>query len=741
MKTLLLLVLPLALAALLLLSAAARADDWPQWRGQDRDGVWRETGILDAIPADGLKVRWRARIGLGYSGPVVAGGRVFVTDRRLRPEVERVLCFDEVTGKPLWVHAYPCDYENMDYGSGPRASPMVDEGKIYSLGAKGQLVCLEAAKGKVIWERSLVKDYAAQVPRWGASAAPLVEGELLIACVGGQPGACIVAFDKKTGLEVWKALDDRPAYSAPLGIEAGGERQVVIRTADAVNSLEPATGKVYWRIPWKMPDGYYVIASPVRHGDRLLFLSYGRGGKMLKLDASQPGASVLWETRSKPDAGMSSPLLDDHHFYAVNGQGELYGADASTGEELWNTREPTSSTPLGNAHLTPNGDRVFLFNQKGHLILSRVTARGYQEIGRSLLIEPTAGVRAQGPVTWAHPAFANKHIFARNDRELVSVSLAADQAATADAPEPKPVAKARILANAANGQSVSALALSPDGRTLALGLWAGTIKVLDLSTGKELPAPTRHRHWVNSLAFSHDGKLLASAGGNEFLKYGEVKLWDVAAAAERGQLNGHADNVMSVVFSPDSKTLATGSADQTVILWDVAAGKQRFSFKGHSDAVWSVAISSDGNTVASASWDRTVRLWDANGGEERGQLAGHEEEILAVAISPDSKTLASGGADWTVRLWDTAARTERAVLKGHQGAVNRLVFSSDGKTLATGSGDETIKLWDAATGAERTTLRGHRSGITGVAFSPDDKMLVSAAMEDAIRLWKLPPEK
>ena len=194
----------------LICQSAVRADDWPQWRGPRRDGVWRETGIVDAIPKSGLKIRWRANIGRGYSGPSVADGRVFVTDQVFNPEMERVLCFDEATGEQLWQHSYPCDYEHMEYGNGPRATPTVDDGKVYTLGTLGVLCCLEADTGTLLWQKDLVQEYDAHVPRWGVAAAPLVEGDVVIVQAGGQPEACVIAFDRTTGEERWKTLDDHP---------------------------------------------------------------------------------------------------------------------------------------------------------------------------------------------------------------------------------------------------------------------------------------------------------------------------------------------------------------------------------------------------------------------------------------------------------------------------------------------------------------------------------------------------
>ena len=724
----------------------SRAEDWPQWRGPQRDGVWRETGILEKIPAAGLKMRWRARVGGGYSGPAVAGGRVFVSDRQADPEVERVLCFDEATGEQLWAHSYPCDYEGLEYGAGPRATPTVHDGKVYTLGAKGHLFCLRASGGEVLWKKDLVAEYDALPPRWGVSAAPLVVDDLLIVCAGGRPDASVIAFDRNTGEQRWKALGDGPAYSAPIMVEAGGTQQVIVWTADHIAGLNPTTGEVFWKGPYKSLDGgLQAIASPVLRNQHLLFLGAFSGRSlMMKLDPKEPTASVLWQTRKKPSTSFSTPLfLSDQHFYASLSGGVFGCLDAATGDEIWTDRAPIALDRLdGSVHITPNEDRVFLFNQKGHLITAILTPQGYEETGRCLLLEPAAAYRASDPVNWAHPAYANRCVFARSDRELICASLAAGDLVDAPAEAPEQI-EARILpVGPAQG-----VAVAPDGAVFATK-FSSKVRVFEWPGAKEIEAPAKHRYPLAAIAFSPDGKLLASVGGTEWkdadgsLKKdnAEVVLWDVTAGVERARFKEqlHGDKVMAVAFSPDGKTLATGGADRTIKLVDVETLKVRATLEGHVDAVGSLAFSPDGSTLVSAGWDRVVRFWDPVSGKESGRLASrHPEEIRSLAFSPDGSVLATGCADWKVRLWDVATKTERAVLEGHRGTVYSVAISPDGSVLATGSGDQTVKLWNLATGKLEATLIGHESGVTSVAFTPDGEALASAGRDDALRIWTL----
>jgi outer membrane protein assembly factor BamB len=423
--------LPLWTAPLLIGAATVCADDWPQWRGPTRDGVWRETGLVERFTGPEVPIVWRAKVGPGYSGPSVYQGLVFVTDRVIEPkQEERVLAFDAKTGKPAWTFVYDCKYSGVGYEAGPRASVICDEGRAYSLGSMGHLHAFEAASGKLLWKHDLNTEYQIQMPIWGISASPLVEGDLLIVQVGGKE-ACLAAFDKRTGTERWRALDDRASYAAPIIVEQGGKRVLLCLTGDNVVGLDPQTGAAYWKEPFPPAKMVISISTPAVSGDKAFFTSFYDGALMLRLGTSAPTAEKLWRRKGfdekRTDALHSiiaTPLFLGDYVYGVDSYGELRCLDAATGDRLWEDTTATPTARWSNIHMVRNGEKIWMFNERGDLIIARLSPNGYEEISRAKLLNPTTEqLRQRGGVCWSHPAYADRHVFARNDEELVCGNL------------------------------------------------------------------------------------------------------------------------------------------------------------------------------------------------------------------------------------------------------------------------------------------------------------------------------
>jgi outer membrane protein assembly factor BamB len=438
-------------------AASVRADDWPQWLGPKRDGVWRETGILDKFPEGGPKSRWRTPIAAGYTGPAVANGRVYVMDRKVALDAkkptndfmrgniagtERVLCLNETNGSILWTHEYDCPY-TVSYPLGPRTTPIVKDGKLYTLGTEGNLFCLDAVgdqasagapKGettKVIWSRELQKDYKVKAPMWGFSAHPLLDGQKLICIVGGE-GSTVVAFDKDTGKEIWKALTAKePGYCPPMIYEAGGKRQLIIWNGDAVHGLDPETGKVYWTEKAEAYMGM-AISTPRKLGDRLFLTGTFNHSAMFQLASDHPDAKLAWKGSKTTsfDSVFGTPYALGDVIYGTSSDGELCCIEAETGKRLWTTLEPNRDRkPIRSADvfivkLGDQGDRFFLYNDLGDLIIADMTPKGYKQIDKAHLLDTTTKAFNR-EVLWSHPAFANRSAYLRNDKEIICVSLAA----------------------------------------------------------------------------------------------------------------------------------------------------------------------------------------------------------------------------------------------------------------------------------------------------------------------------
>lgn len=426
--------------------ASVQAEDWPQWMGVNRDGFSRESGLIDQIPTEGLPVLWRASIGSGYSGPAVSNGRVYVTDyiakspeikndpgvRDVRGGIERVLCLDFSNGEILWKVEYDRPY-SISYASGPRATPTVDGERVYTLGAEGDLYCLMAGNGNLIWRRQLSEEFKVETPIWGHAAHPLVHGDLLY-CLAGGEGSVVVALDKLTGKTVWSALSaSEIGYCPPSLAEINGSLQLIIWHADAICGLDPVTGETVWQYPLKPKYGMS-IAIPRFKGTEMFASAIGDTAAMVQFDEKGQPAETRWQGRPKTavySANATAIWLDDAIYGADCQTGQFVAFSPENGERFWETFLLTTGgerrASHGTAFVIQNDWRTFVFAETGELFLARLSKNGVEEKGRMKLLEPTSECFGR-PVVWSHPALANRCLIARNDKEIVCVNLAADSA-------------------------------------------------------------------------------------------------------------------------------------------------------------------------------------------------------------------------------------------------------------------------------------------------------------------------
>ena len=409
-------------------SVFCSAQDWPDWRGINRDGTWTENGIVEKFEASKLTPVWTVSIGSGYSGPTVSNGKVYVTDLKKEPtQTEGILCFDEKTGKKLWEYRYNCEY-SVGYPAGPRASVVINNGKAFSLGTMGNLFCFDANNGEVIWQKDLNTEYQIRMPIWGISATPLIVDNKIILQISGSNNACVIALDKNTGKEIWKNLDDIAAYSAPVIIEKNGKKTVVVWTEDSLSGLNTENGNIFWRFPWKVGSGMS-IATPVLYGNYIFVSCFYSGSMLIKLSDDYTSAEKVWqrcgESERKTDAlhcVMNTPVILDEFIYGVDSYGELRCLELKTGNRVWENLSAVKKDRWANIHFVQNGNKTWMFNEHGELIISELSPNGFKEISRTKIIEPTKEQLPRG-VTWSHTAFANKHVFARNDKEMVCIDL------------------------------------------------------------------------------------------------------------------------------------------------------------------------------------------------------------------------------------------------------------------------------------------------------------------------------
>ncbi len=441
-------------------SCLTRADDWPHWMGPRHDGVWRESGILDTFPEGGPNVLWRAKIGQGHAGPAVVGDRLYVMDRvvgnrlvegdkpqtpgpRSIPGSERVICMDVKSGDTVWTYEYDCPYQ-IAYPTGPRCTPAVDTEYVYTLGAMGKLICLRAATGDVVWEKNLTDDYDTKPPLWGFASHPYVDGNRLLVAVGGK-GSGIVAFDKKTGAEIWRSVTTADIGYAPLVIfEHTDGRQLIYWHTESIDSLDPETGKRFWSVkfPEEKNESQVSVATPRIFGNRLLICEYYKGTVLLEIGSNPPSVTQLRRSyktdprnRSTLNTLMTTPLVKNGFAYSVANDTKDNGLfrciEIESGEVKWTKPDWMGSKPVifSTAFIVEHEDRNFIFNDAGELMIVKLSPDGFEEIDRAALIKPT-GVTRGRDIVWCHPAFSNGRMYVRNDEEIICVDLRKTGAST-----------------------------------------------------------------------------------------------------------------------------------------------------------------------------------------------------------------------------------------------------------------------------------------------------------------------
>ncbi len=399
----------LCLAALVALAAGA---DWPQFLGPARNATSPETGLLASWPRKGPPVAWEKEVGEGFSSPVVAGGRLILFHRVDDDEV--VECLDAATGKEIWKHKTPTAYQDpLGKGNGPRSTPAVSGGRVYTLSPGGVLLGLNLEDGKKVWQRALLEDYdLVERSYFGVGTSPLIEGDLVLVNVGGR-GAGIVAFDKTTGKEVWKSTSQGASYASPLAATLDGVRQALFFTREGFVSLDPATGDVRSAKRWRSRNNASVnAASPVVF-DGHVFLSacYETGGLLLRV--KKDGVEKVWSNDESLSCHFSTPVYHDGHLYGFHGRQDVEGGklrciEAKTGKVCW------TADDYGCGSLVLADGRLVVLSERGELALVEPDGEKYRELARASVLT--------GPIR-AHLALADGRLYARDGRKLVCWNL------------------------------------------------------------------------------------------------------------------------------------------------------------------------------------------------------------------------------------------------------------------------------------------------------------------------------
>jgi outer membrane protein assembly factor BamB len=387
---------------------AQAGGDWPQWRGPNRDGISKETGLLKQWPSAGPQLVWKAQgAGRGYSSLAVAKGRLFTMG--LRGDREYVVAFDVATGKEVWATAYGKAFHN-DRGDGPRGTPTVDGENVYALGGNGDLACLETGAGRVVWTINILEKFGGENPNWGISESPLVVGEKVLVNAGGR-GASIVALNKKDGSLIWKSQSDPAGYSSGIPVQMGNTTQVVFFTQQRAVGLDLKDGKLLWDYP-RAANRVANVATPVVRGNRVFISSdYGTGAGLVEIKADGKAQEVYF-TKEMRNHHSSSILIGDY-LYGFS-SGILTAMRFDTGEVAWRDRS------VGKGSLVYADGNLYALSENGVVGLIEATPAAYHEKGRFRIPQDSLP-------TWTHPVIAGGRLYLRDQDTIYAYDLRQQQ--------------------------------------------------------------------------------------------------------------------------------------------------------------------------------------------------------------------------------------------------------------------------------------------------------------------------
>lgn len=380
-------------------TADLRADDWPQFRGPSANSISNEIGWNAKWPENGPNVLWRFNAGVGFSSMAVVNNCVYTMGNT--DNVDTIFCLDAKTGKVIWKHSYNCPTVN-SY-PGPRVTPTVNQGKVYTISRMGHVFCLDAKTGKKVWAKNLLSDFAGRNPGWNFAASPVIDGDMVIIEPGGR-GTSLVALDKNNGQTIWKAGDDRPSYCTPYIYDRNGKKTIATMNVYGLVLTNLASGEEIWRYPWKTKHNVNA-STPTVFGDKIFISSgYGHGGALVKVNQSTP----IWQ-HTKIRTQMHTCVLWKGKLYGFDDGSKMTCLDFETGEVHW-----TNSSPGIGALIIADG-KLIVLSDRGELMVASATETGFNPISKAKVLDGRC---------WVLPVLSNGRIFCKtNEGKMVCVDV------------------------------------------------------------------------------------------------------------------------------------------------------------------------------------------------------------------------------------------------------------------------------------------------------------------------------